>query len=158
MTDKEETRQPERVAHDYREEVPEFIVTRHELRQLARYWYDERLVQSFRFYICQSTDGFSWRWSFYINDRLYRLTQVLGTEVMRELRDDAVNSFRRRCTEITDEDWRVYTSGTEDEQQAYRVKILIEDENAVVTAEEARELHAAFGTRQANDYAPLQTT
>jgi hypothetical protein len=150
MTDKEEKRQPDRVAHDFQEEVPEFLVTRHELRQLASYWYDERLSQSFWFYICQSTDGFSWRWSFYINDRLDRLTQVLGTEVMRELRDDAVNSFRRRCTEITDEDWRVYTSGTEDEQQAYRERILqIENENAVVTAEEARQLHAAFGTQPA---------
>ena len=44
MADKEETRQPDRVAHGYREEVPEFVVTRHELRQLARYWYDERLA------------------------------------------------------------------------------------------------------------------
>ena len=77
---------------------------------------------------------------------------------MRELRDDAVNSFRRRCTEITDEDWRVYTSGTEDEQQAYREKIFKLKTRTGVTAEEARELHAAFGTRQANDYAPLQTT
>lgn len=128
------------------------------LRQLARYWYDERLVQSFWFYIYQSTDSFEWRWSVYINYRLDRLTQVLGMEVMQELQGDAAKSFRNRCTEITDEDWRVFTSGTEDEQQAWRVKVLIEDEERVMTAEEARELHALFGTRQANDYAPRQAT
>jgi hypothetical protein len=158
MTDKEKTRQPDEVAHDYREEVPEFVVTRHELRQLARYWYDERIFKSFWFFIYQSTDGFEWRWSVYINYRLDRLTQVLGTEAMQELLDDAVKSFRNRCTQITDEDWRVFTSGTEDEQQAWREKVLIEDELAEVTAEQARELHAAFGTQQASDYEPRQTT
>jgi hypothetical protein len=151
MTDKKETRKPDRVAYDYREEVPEFVVTRHELRQLARHWYDERLVQSFCFFIYQTTDSFEWRWSAYINHRLDRLTQVLGTNVMRELQGDAVKSFRNRCTEITDEDWRVFTTGTEDERQTWRVKVLFEDENAVVTAKEAKELNAEFGAQQANN-------
>jgi hypothetical protein len=77
---------------------------------------------------------------------------------MQEARDDAVKSFRNRCTEITDEDWRVFTSGTEDEQHAWRVKFLRLEEPEVVTAEEARELQAAFGTQQAIDYEPRQST
>jgi hypothetical protein len=159
MTDKEEKRQPGRVPFDFQEAVPEFVVTRQELRQLARYWYDERIVHDFWFFIYQTTGGSDLCEHFMIKDHLSRLTQVLGRKAMQEAWDDAVKSVRERNPDITDEDWRVFTSGTEDEQHAWRVKVLeIETEERVVTAEEARQLHAAFGTRHANDYEPRQTT
>ena len=70
-------------------EVPEFVATRHELKQLAAYWAEERLVQ-----------------------------------------DDAIVSFRKRYPKITDEDWRVFTTGSEEEQEVWRNKVFGEEEGA----------------------------
>jgi hypothetical protein len=84
---------------------------------------------------------------------LNRMGEILGSETMEIVWSDAEASFRKLREGLTDEDWRVFTEGTEEEQEAWRDKVYREIEIAeqVVTAEEARELHATFGTRQAND-------
>jgi len=78
----------------------------------------------------QSTDSSEWRWSAYINRRLNRLSGVLGPEAMRQARDEAIASFRERQPKLTDEDWLVFTKGTEEEQEAWRDKVFREEEAA----------------------------
>lgn len=104
-------------------EVPEFVSTRHELAQLAGYWAGERIEHDFDWFLYQSTGSSEWRWSAYINRRLNRLTEVLGPEAMRGVREDSIASFRERYPKVTDEDWRVFTEGTEEEQEAWRTKV-----------------------------------
>jgi hypothetical protein len=111
-------------------EVPEFVATRHELKQLAAYWAEERLEQDFDWFLYQSSGSSEWRWSAFINRRLNRLAEVLGQEAMRVVQDDAIVSFRKRYPKITDEDWRVFTTGSEEEQEVWRNKVFGEEEGA----------------------------
>jgi hypothetical protein len=101
-------------------EMPEFVPTRHELKKLAEYWALERLERDFYWFVCQQTGSSEWRWSVHITRRLDRLSEVLGPEAMRTAREAAVASFRRHRAEFTDEDWRVFTEGAEEEQEAWR--------------------------------------
>jgi hypothetical protein len=104
-------------------EVPEFVVTTHELKQLACYWIQERLELDFDWFLYQTTGSSEWRWSKYINRRLSRLAYLLGQEVMLSVQQDVVASFRNRKPTITDEDWRIFTTGSDQEQEALRGKI-----------------------------------
>jgi hypothetical protein len=96
-------------------EVPELMATRHELKQLAEYWAQE---------------GIEWRWSAYIDRRLNRLSEILGPEAMRKIHNAAIASFRKHRPKLTDEDWRVFTEGTQEEQEAWRTTVFREDEAA----------------------------
>jgi hypothetical protein len=141
-------------------EVPEYVPTRRELKQLAVYWAVEYIANRFWWFIHQQT-GAAERWE--RNEALIhinRMGEILGSEMMEIVWSDAEASFRKRGKGLTDEDWRVFAEGTEQEQEAWRDKVFREEEIAaqVVTAEEARQLHATFGTRHANDYEPRQTT
>ena len=135
------------------EELPNFVPTRHELVQLAKFWAMERLDHDFIWFLYQQTGSSEWRRSVYIDRRLGRLGEILGSEAMDAAWADVVALFRKRSPKITDEDWRVFMDGTNEEQEAWRDKVFREEETAaqVVTSEEARELHAAFGTLVAND-------
>jgi hypothetical protein len=84
------------------EELPQFVATRHELKQLAEYWLLERIEHDFDWFVDQTAGSSVWRWSEYINRRLHRLDHVLGAEAMRKEREDAVASFRKRYPKITD--------------------------------------------------------
>jgi hypothetical protein len=101
------------------EEVPEYVATRHELRQLAVYWSRERLNRDIWWFLFQQTGSTDWRWSIYIDRRLDRLQQILGEEVMTNAFDD-VSARWRKLHKFSDEDWRVFVQGSEREQEAWR--------------------------------------
>jgi hypothetical protein len=100
-------------------EAPEFVATRQELKQLAECWALERIEHDFNWFVTETSGSSEWRWSVYIDRRLNRLGEILGPEVMRKLFEDAAASFRRRAG-LTDEDWRVFTEGTDEEQEVWR--------------------------------------
>jgi hypothetical protein len=104
-------------------EVPDFVLTVHELKQLASYWMHERIDHDFDWFAYQQTGSSEWRWSVFISRRLNRLAEILGEDAMKQVRKDAVESYRKRYPKINDEDWRVFTSGTEQEQEAWRTKL-----------------------------------
>ncbi|MFZ3334219.1 MAG: hypothetical protein WA197_26550 [Candidatus Acidiferrales bacterium] len=124
------------------EEV-EFPVTRHELRALAEYWWTERLDHDFDWFVYQQTGSSEWRWSVYITRRLNRLGQILGEEAMDKAFDDAAARWRK-LYKIDDEDWRVFTEGTEEQQEVWREKKL-----SAVTQPEGKALAEAFGAEDA---------
>lgn len=109
-------------------EVTEFVVTRHELKQLARYWAEVRIEHDYFYFVSTCSGSSQWRWNVYIDRRLDRLTKVLGHEEMQRVWDDAVESYRQCHPEITDENWRVFTSGTEEEREAWRKAVWEEEE------------------------------
>ena len=104
-------------------EFPDFVPTRHELKQLALYWMHERIDHDFDYFCYQQTGSSEWRWSVYISRRLDRLAEILGEEAMQQVRKGAVESYRKGYAKITDEDWRVFTTGNEKEQDAWRTKL-----------------------------------
>jgi hypothetical protein len=103
--------------------VTHFVPTIHELKQLASYWMHERIDNDFESFAYQETGSSEWRWSVFISRRLNRLAEILGAEAMQQVRKDAVESYRKCYPRINDEDWRVFTTGTEEEQEAWRRKL-----------------------------------
>lgn len=99
-----------------RKEVPEFVATRHELERLAVYWWTERIEHDLWWVVYQQTGGRERHWSHFIDRRLNLLDEILGPPAMARLFEDAAASFRRRAG-LTDEDWRVLTEGTAEEQE-----------------------------------------
>jgi hypothetical protein len=124
-------------------EEMEFPVTKHELRALAAHWWTERLDHDFDWFVYQQTGSSEWRWSVYITRRLNRLGQILGEEAMDKAFDDAAARWRK-LYKIDDEDWRVFTEGTEEQQEAWREKKLAE-----VAQPEGKALAEAFGAEDA---------
>jgi hypothetical protein len=104
-------------------EAPEFVATRHELKQLAEYWALERIEHDFDWFVMQTSGSSEWRWSTYVNPRLNRLAQVLGSEAMSKVHQQAVQAFRKSYPKISDADWRVFTEVTQEEQDAWRAKV-----------------------------------
>lgn len=100
------------------EEV-EFPVTRHELYALAEYWWAERIDHDLWFFLYQQTGSSEWRWSVYINRRLDRMHGALGKEAMDRAFDGAAARIRK-LRNISDEEWKVFTEGTREEQEAWR--------------------------------------
>jgi len=103
--------------------VPAFVPTFHELRQLASYWMQERIEHDFDWFTYQQTGSSEWRWSIFIFRRLDRLAAILGDHMMHQVREDAIASFRKRYPKISDDDWRVFTSGTEEEREAWSARL-----------------------------------
>lgn len=124
-------------------EAPEFVATRHELRALAAHWWTERLDHDFDWFVYQQTGSSEWRWSVYITRRLNRLGQIPGEEAMDKAFDDAAARWRK-LYKIDDEDWRVFTEGTEEQQGAWREKKF-----ADVAQPEGKALAEAFGAEDA---------
>jgi hypothetical protein len=108
-------------------EMPDFVATKHELTQLAEYWVQERIEHDFFWFAYQATGSSEWRWSVYITRRLDRLSEILGPEGMQKAWDAAIASFRKRCRDLNDEDWRVFTEGTQEEQETWRQKEFAKD-------------------------------
>lgn len=97
-------------------EEPAFLATRHELRQLALYWMQERLEHDFDWFLYHSTGSKEWRWSTYIGRRLNRLHRILGPEAMDSLWTQASTAFRRTWPNLTDDDWRVFSEGSDEDK------------------------------------------
>ncbi len=142
----------------------EFPVTRHELRALAAHWWTERVDHDFEWFVYQQTGSSEWRWSAYIARRLDRLGQILGQEAMDKAFDDAAARWRK-LYKIDDEEWRVFTKGTEEQQEVWREAQWRKQEEAEAQAavrelaEEASKSegssaldHAGKGKQTATDY------
>ena len=127
-------------------EEAEFPVTRHELHALAEYWLTERIDHDFNWFVCQQTGSSEWRWSVYIDRRLNRLGQILGEEAMDKAFNDVAARWRK-LYKISDEEWKVFTEGTREEQDAWREKFAVDGE--AVTQSEGKALAEAFGTKDA---------
>jgi hypothetical protein len=108
------------------QEIADYVPTVHELKQLALYWAEERIEHDFDWFMYQATGSSEWRWSMYIGRRLNRLSEILGAQAMEEVWKESIATFRRSCPKITDEDWRIFTNGTEEEQEKWRNGILDE--------------------------------
>jgi hypothetical protein len=111
-------------------EVPEYVPTRRELKQLAVYWAVEYIANRFWWFVYQQTGAAERRERNEALIHLNRMSEILGSETMEIVWRDAEASFRKRGKGLTDEDWRVFAEGTEQEREAWRDKVLSEEEIA----------------------------
>jgi hypothetical protein len=101
-------------------ECEEYRPTRYELEQLARFWAKEILdIQVFWFYYAQSGST-EIRLEPYARTRLHRIRQTLGKDTVKAIVDAVRDQERQRMGE---EDWRIFSEGTEEEVKAFQDKI-----------------------------------
>jgi hypothetical protein len=62
--------------------VPEYIPTKHELMQLAKYWGEVCADSQFRAIMYDSNGSREWCLSIYARDRLSRIAELIGDDVV----------------------------------------------------------------------------
>jgi hypothetical protein len=97
------------------EECEGYRPTRCELRQLARYWYQQRLDLQIRYFLIGESSSTGWRLSSYSQRRLDRLAEILGAEaideVVAEVESDA-------CERLGAEWWEIFKNGNRQQWDA----------------------------------------
>ena len=94
-----------------------FVVTKHELEQVARYWFDQRLDNDFFCFFYDCSGSYEWRLSRYSSERLHAIGQVLGDDRMRVIENEVAAVFQKDA-KLDDEGWRIFTTGSAKEQAA----------------------------------------
>jgi hypothetical protein len=109
-------------------EVPGFIPTVEELRQLARHWEETALdIEVFWFYYNSPSSKES-RMRPYARMRVKRIASLIGWDAVDKVIDEVEDRERER---MGPEDWRIFTKGTEAEQAAVSEKALAEIEASI---------------------------
>ncbi len=85
------------------EAVPSgFVVTKHELGEVARYWCDVRLSNEFKCFETATSGSTEWRIARYSSERLDAIARVLGIERRNAIDDEVTKAFQRR---VNPADW-----------------------------------------------------
>ena len=103
-------------------EVPEFVPTKHELIQIAKYWLHRRLDNSFFFFTYSQTGSSEWRVNIYAERRIDRAAEILTEEELNELIADAERDYKDK-NGITDEVWNIFKNGSKEERETYQDKV-----------------------------------
>jgi hypothetical protein len=133
------------------EEV-EFPVTRQELRALAAYWWTERMDCEFDWFVYEQTGRSEWGRSLYIDRRLNRLHRILGQEAMDKVIEDATARWRK-LHKLSDEEWRVFTRGSDQEKETWREARWRKQEEAEALAAVRELSEDASKSEGSSDYA-----
>lgn len=98
-------------------EVPEFVPTRHELMQLAKYWATEAIDLNFFMFVHQQT-GSDWlRRMHFAYRRMNRIAECLGDAAADQVWEEAEQAFAKT---VGARAWRLYREGgTPEEMSAF---------------------------------------
>ena len=99
------------------DEVP-FKPTRHELFQIARYWAECDIESQWFLFFYQYYSSREYQVQIFAHDRLARIADVLGQEVVDRAIHEVLDEFSSK-----NPDFKTFRSGTEEEQRALRKKI-----------------------------------
>jgi len=98
--------------------IPEFTPTKHELIQIAKYWYDQVFYNDFYFFTFAQTGSTEWRINMYAERRIDRVAEILSEEELNELLADVERGFKEKY-KISDEDWNIFKNGSQEEWAAH---------------------------------------
>ncbi len=99
-------------------EVVDFVPTRHELIQLARYW-AQTLLDNHWWYFSVGQDGSTgWRERQFASLRLGRLACVLGDPEVDRIVDRVWDGFSRRIPDHEKPFWNIFLNGSKEEYEA----------------------------------------
>ena len=91
--------------------VPEFVPTRHELLELARFWAREDLEIQLGWFLYGQTGSTDLRVSSYAIRRINRIADLLGQDVVK----DAIASVYREAEERDKLLWKIFKDGDQKE-------------------------------------------
>lgn len=101
-------------------EMPEFVPTRYELIQLAKYWATLELDLQFDFFLYGQSGSSEYRRSAFARRRVGRIAEILEREQADKLIDEVYEEYGKKQDARA---WEIFTTGTPEEQEAYQDEI-----------------------------------
>jgi hypothetical protein len=95
-------------------EVPEFVPTKHELKEIVKYWFHQTLQNDFFFFETGCSGSTEWRINIYAERRINRAAEILSEQELDELIADAERGFKKEY-KIPDEVWNIFKNGSRQE-------------------------------------------
>jgi len=100
--------------------MPEFLPTRYELIQLAKYWATIALDLSFDYFLYTQTGSSEWRLDAFARRRVGRIGEILGQDEINKVIDQAYEEYGK---EQDPRAWSIFLNGTPEEQEAFQDEI-----------------------------------
>lgn len=101
-------------------EMPEFVPTRYELIQLAKYWATIALDLRFDYFPYTQTGSSEWRRDAFASRRVGRIGEILGQDQINKVIDQAYEEYGKKQDPRA---WSIFLNGTPEEQQAFQDEI-----------------------------------
>jgi len=79
------------------QEIPEFVPTRHELLELAKYWQKVCLENRYFWYLEWQVGSTDLRQEAFAQRRLNRIAEALGDDVVKSATDEVWEEFGKTC-------------------------------------------------------------
>jgi hypothetical protein len=121
-------------------EVPQFVPTKHELIQIAKYWFQRRLDNDFYLFVFGQTGSSEWRTNVYANRRINRIADILPEQELNQSIEEVEHDFKQEH-KISDADWDVFKNGTQEQRMLYQERFWreVESQNSETPAADGRE-------------------
>jgi hypothetical protein len=100
-------------------EVPEFVPTKHELIEIAKYWFQRRLDNRFWFFETAQTGSSEWRTNVYAVRRINRMAEIVPEQELDQAIEEVERDFKQE-RKISDEDWDIFKNGTQEQWELYQ--------------------------------------
>lgn len=121
-------------------EMPEFVPTRYELIQLAKYWATIVIDLRFDYFLYTTTGSSEWRLDAFARRRVGRIGEILGQDEINKVIDQAYEEYGK---EQDPRAWSIFLNGTPEEKEAFQDEIqqkiseqIERDDRSPFTAEE----------------------
>lgn len=101
-------------------EMPEFVPTRYELIQLAKYWATLDLDLEFDFFLYCQTGSSDYRRGAFARRRVRRIADILGKGEVDKLIDEVYEEYDKKHDARA---WAIFMTGTPEEQEAFQDEI-----------------------------------
>lgn len=101
-------------------EVPEFVPTRHELFQLAKYWTATRLDIDFFWFFYATSGSREIRLGPFADRRISRIADCLGDTLVEQACKEAEDEFAKT---VDARAWEVFRHGTPEERAAFQGEV-----------------------------------
>jgi hypothetical protein len=101
-------------------EMPEFVPTRYELIQLAKYWATLALDLQFDFFLYGQTGSSEYRLDAFARRRVGWIAEILGREQVDKVIDQAYEEYGKKQDAKA---WGIFMTGTPEEQEAFQDEI-----------------------------------
>jgi len=101
-------------------EMPEFVPTRYELIQLAKYWATIVIDLRFDYFLYTQTGSSEYRRSVFAKRRIARIAEILGQEEVNKMIDQAYEEYGKNQNARA---WSIFLNGTPEEQEAFQDEV-----------------------------------
>ena len=101
-------------------EMPEFVPTRYELIQLAKYWATIVIDLRFDYFLYTQTGSSEWRLDAFAWRRVGRIGEILGQDQINKVIDQAYEEYGKKQDPRA---WSIFLNGTPEEQAAFQDEI-----------------------------------